>query len=56
MNYQPEELIAETMEDEIVCAECGKLLEAVYENNGFNEPGAEHIEIIGYKRCDCSLE
>lgn len=48
---QHDDLIAETMGGDFVCAECGEPLEPLYENNGFNEPGAEHVEFIGYKYC-----
>lgn len=48
--FQPDELICETLGDD-VCLTCGQFLQPLYENNGFDEPGADHQEFIGYKKC-----
>lgn len=34
------------LDDESVCPHCGATLQVEAENVGFNEPGAEHIEIL----------
>lgn len=34
------------------CKTCGSLLEPVYENVGFDEPGVDLVEIVEYK-CEC---
>ncbi len=35
---------------EAVCQICEEMLEPMYENTGFNEIGAEHNELTGYKK------
>lgn len=47
--FHPEELILKVEID--VCSVCGEALVPVYENNGFNEPGAEKEEFVGYELC-----
>ncbi len=49
---QPESLI-DDKEEESRCGRCGGLLEPILDNVGFNEPGAEHYEVDGYKKCHC---
>jgi RNA polymerase subunit RPABC4/transcription elongation factor Spt4 len=46
---------AENVEPENVCPVCGRELEPIYENNGFDEPNPTHCEIVGYELCDCEV-
>jgi hypothetical protein len=47
----PEFIVEDSETGEDSCAICGMVLTPLYENTGFNEPGAEHQEFIGYKMC-----
>lgn len=36
-------------EDDKLCGACGKLMSAVYENNGFTPPDPTHYEVVAVK-------
>lgn len=52
VTQQLEEMIDLDANDCEICTDCGRLLFPIMENQGFDEPGAEHVEVIGFYKCD----